>query len=189
MKEEFEALGVEYSRRGALMDEALETLRLAWKGGPVTKRGLNFNADAVEPRPLPDPAPPIWIGGGSDRAIERAAQYGDGWVPYFTVPTNDPVVRRSAVVDMDHFGEKVALLKDRRAELGRTGPFDIAVAPPYRPQEPGAANAQRFLEEVDQLAEHGVNWIWTSVPARSLEFYLEIVRWFGEEIIAPYSKR
>jgi len=189
MAEEFEALGVEFRERGALMDEAIETIRLAWQGGAVTRQGLHFNAPGVEPRPVPDPAPPIWVGGGSDRAIERAARHGDGWVPYFTVPTNDPVVRRSAVVDMDHFAEKAKRLRELRSEMGRIGPFDLVVAPPFRPQEPSSANAERFLEEVDQLAEHGVNWIWTSVPARTLESYLEIVDWFGGDIVAEWNKR
>ena len=105
------------------------------------------------------------------------------------MPTYDPVVRRSAVVDMDHFGEKLARLHDLRGEMGKTGPFDLSVAPPFRPQEASSANARRFLEEVDELAGHGVNWIWTSVPARTLESYLDIVRWFGEEVIAAYNKR
>jgi alkanesulfonate monooxygenase SsuD/methylene tetrahydromethanopterin reductase-like flavin-dependent oxidoreductase (luciferase family) len=170
-------------------DEALETIRLAWQGGAVVKQGRHFNAVGNEPRPIPTPPPPIWIGGGSDRAIERAARWGDGWVPYFTVPTNDPVVRRSAVVSMDHFGEKAARLRAMREEMGRTGPFDFAVAPPFRPQEASQANAQRFLDEVHELAGHGVNWIWTSVPARSLESYLEIVRWLGEDVIGAYNRR
>jgi probable F420-dependent oxidoreductase len=187
-QEEFDALGADYAARGALTDEALETIRLAWAGGPVAKQGRHFNAPGNEPRPVPNPAPPIWIGGGSDRALERAARWGDGWVPYFTVPTNDPQVRRSAVVSMEHFGEKAARLRELRAEMGRTGAFDLAVAPPYRPQEPSPANARRFLDEVSELAAHGVNWIWTSVPARSLEAYLDIVRWFGEEVIAVYNR-
>ena len=188
MKEEFEALGVNHKERGALMDEALEVIRMAWAGGSVKKQGRHFNAIGNEPRPVPDPAPPIWIGGGSDKAIERAARHGDGWVPYFTVPTNDPVVRRSAVVDMDHFGEKLARLHELREEMGKTGPFDLAVAPPFRPQEPSEANARRFLEEVGELESRGVNWIWTSVPARSLESYLDIVRWFGEDIVSAHAK-
>ena len=106
-QEEFAALGVPYAERGALADEALETLREIWAGGAVVRQGRHFNAPGNESRPLPSPAPPIWVGGGSDRALERAAQHGDGWVPYFTVPTNDPVIRRSAVTDMAHFGEKV----------------------------------------------------------------------------------
>ncbi|MCB2074021.1 MAG: TIGR03619 family F420-dependent LLM class oxidoreductase [Novosphingobium sp.] len=189
MQEEFDALGVSHRERGALTDEALEVIRLAWAGGSVEKRGRHFNAVGNEPRPIPGSPPPIWVGGGSDKALERAARWGDGWVPYFTVPTNDPVVRRSAVVDMDHFGEKLARLHDLRGEMGKTGPFDLSVAPPFRPQEASSANARRFLEEVDELAGHGVNWIWTSVPARTLESYLDIVRWFGEEVIAAYNKR
>lgn len=188
MKEEFDALGVSHKERGALTDEALEVIRLAWKGGAVAKEGRHFNAVGNEPRPVPNPPPPIWVGGGSDKALERAARWGDGWVPYFTVPTNDPVIRQSAVVDMDHFGEKVSKLREMREAMGRTGPFDLAVAPPFRPQEASRANAERFLGEVDELAGHGVNWIWTSVPAHSLESYLDIVRWFGEDVIGAWNK-
>lgn len=188
MKEEFDALGVDHARRGALTDEAIEVIRMAWRGGPVAVDGMNFKAIGNEPRPVPAVPPPIWVGGGSDRAVERAARLGDGWVPYFSVPTNDPVVRRSAVVDMAHFGEKVARLGELRAQYGRTGPFDLAVAPPFRPSRPDRESAERFTAEMEELAGQGVNLIWTSVPARSIESYLEIVQWFGEEIIAPYRR-
>jgi probable F420-dependent oxidoreductase len=189
MKEEFDALGVSFEERGSLADEALETLRAIWAGGAVAKQGRHFHAVGNEPRPVPSPPPPIWVGGGSDRALERAARWGDGWVPYFTVPTNDPVVRRSAVVSMEHFGEKVARLAELREKLGRAGPFDLAVAPPFRPKEASPANAERFLGEVEELAAHGVNWIWTSLPAPSIDAYRDIVAWFGEEVIAAWNRR
>lgn len=186
-KEEFDALGVSYRERGALTDEALETIRLAWKGGAVVKQGRYFNAVGNEPRPIPSPPPPIWVGGGSDKAVERAARYGDGWVPYFSVPTNDPVVKKSAVVSMNHFGEKVRRLRELREEMGKTGPFDLAVAPPFRPKEASSSNAQRFREEVQELELHGVNWIWTSLPGPNLEAYVDIVQWFGEDIVGGYQ--
>lgn len=188
MVEEFEALGVPYRQRGRLTDEALEVIRLAWTGEEVVYQGHHFNAPGNQARPAPTPPPPVWVGGGSDKALERAARWGDGWVPYFAVPTNDPVVRRSAVVSMDHFGEKVARLHDLRAGMGRTGPFDLSVAPPFRPQEAGPANARRFLDEVAELQAHGVNWIWTSLPAPSLEAYLDMVAWFGEDIVALHNR-
>lgn len=188
-REEFEALGVAYEERGALMDEAIETIRLAWAGGEVVKKGRHFNAVGNEPRPIPLPAPPIWVGGGSDKALERAARAGDGWAPYFTMPTNDPTVRKSAIVSMDHFAEKMTRLRELREGFGRTGPFDLAVAPPFRPAVASRANAERFLDETRQLAEHGVNWIWTTLPhSSSLEEYLDLVAWFSEEIITPYNK-
>ena len=187
-REEFEALGVRYEERGALMDEALETIRLAWAGGEVVKQGRHFNAVGNEPRPVPTSPPPIWVGGGSDKAIERAARAGDGWAPYFVMETNDPTVRKSAVVSMDHFAGKVARLCEQREKLGRTGRFDLAVAPPFRPQAADRASAQRYLDEVGQLAEHGVNWVWSPLPAPSLAAYLDFVAWFGEEIITPFNR-
>ncbi|MEO6716332.1 MAG: TIGR03619 family F420-dependent LLM class oxidoreductase [Novosphingobium sp.] len=188
-QEEFEALGVSYTERGALADEALETIRQVWAGGEVVKRGRHFNATGNESRPVPSPAPPIWVGGGSDLALERAARFGDGWVPYFTVPTNDPVVRRSAVTDMAHFGEKVARLHELRAAMGKSGPFDLSVAPPFRPKEMTKAAAQRFLGEVAELEAHGVNWIWTSLPATSQEEYSDFVAWFGEDVVGAYRAK
>lgn len=186
MAEEFEALGAPYCERGRLMDEAIEVMRMAWTGEEVRYQGRHFNAPGVQARPAPATPPPVWVGGGSDKAIERAARIGDGWVPYFAVPTNDPVVRKSAVVDMAHFAEKTVRLHEMRAAHGRTGPFDLAVAPPFRPREATRENAERFLGEVSELAGHGVNWIWTSVPATSLEAYLDIVAWFGEEVVGGW---
>lgn len=187
MKAEFDALGVDFHERGKLTDEALETIRLAWSGGTVVKDGLHFTATGVEPRPIPSPSPPIWVGGGSDKAVERAARFGDGWAPFFSVPTNDPDVMRSSVVSLEHFGEKIARLRSLRSKMGRSGPFDISVAPSFRPAEANASNAERFLEEVSQLEEQGANWIWTSLPSSTLEKYLELVEWFGKDIIAKYN--
>jgi len=179
-REEFAALGVRYEERAALTDEAIETIRMAWAGGSVVKRGRHFDAIGNEPRPIPAPPPPIWVGGGSDKAVERAARLGDGWAPFFTVPTTDEAVMRSAVVSMEHFAAKARRLKELRDQGGRTGPFDIAVAPPFRPGEMTPANARRFQDEVAQLEASGATWIWTSLPARSLSHYLELVAWFGE---------
>ena len=54
-RQEFQALGVPFDRRGALTDR--------------------FLAD------LPDGHPPIWVGGHSRAAIRRAARYADAWHP------------------------------------------------------------------------------------------------------------
>ena len=188
-KEEFDALGVPFNERGPLTDEALETIRLAWRGGAVVKKGRHFEAVGNEPRPIPDPAPPIWVGGGSDKALARAARWGDGWAPYFSVPTSDPVVRKSAVVSAEHFGEKVTALRAMRAQMGRSQPFDVAVAPLFRPRTPDRASATRFLDEMHELVSRGASWIWTSLPGASLEAYVDIVSWFGEEIISAYRRQ
>ena len=184
---EFDALGVPHAERGALTDEALETIELAWKGGPVVKRGRHFDAVGNEPRPCPSLPPPVWIGGGSDRAVERAARWGDGWLPYFSVPAHDPRARESAVVSMEQFREKVDRLRELRQRLGRTGPFDLAVKSPCPPHAATKAEAGEFLEQTHRLREHGATWIWTPLPAPSRAAFLENVAWFGEEIIASFE--
>lgn len=184
---EFEALGVSWRERGKLTDEALETIRLAWAGGPVVKKGLHFNAPGNEPRPVPSPIPPIWVGGASDRALDRAARWGDGWIPYFTVSTNDTVVMRSSIASMHQFAGKIGRLRAAREELGRSRPFDIAPGSPFRPTTCTAADAEKFREMARQIADCGANWIWTPLPAPSRAAWLDNVAWFGEEVIALFN--
>jgi probable F420-dependent oxidoreductase len=84
MKEEFDALGVDYSRRGTMTDESLEAVRrllteedCAFEGGHYAFRGISFQPKALQPHL------PIWVGGEGRPARQRAGRYGDAWFPYF----------------------------------------------------------------------------------------------------------
>jgi probable F420-dependent oxidoreductase len=184
---EFEALGAAFKQRGALTDEALETIQSIWTGGAVVKRGRYFNAPGNEARPVPQPAPPIWIGGASDKAVERAARWGEGWIPHFSVPTNDPVVMQSSMVSMDDFARKIARLQELRAQFGRSGQFNIAPGSLFRPKTTTRSDAEQFLDGVRRMQESGATMIWTPLPAPSRAAYLENVAWFGEEVVAAFS--
>lgn len=186
-KSEFDALGADFNERGALTDEALETIELAWKGGAVVRQGRGFNAIGNEPRPVPAPSPPIWIGGSSDKALERAAHRGDGWIPYFSVPTNDPVVMRSSIVSIDQFAGRIEQLKETRETLGRTGPFDIAPGSPFRPKTTHASDAAQLLDAARQVKACGANWIWTPLPAPNRAAFLENLAWLGSEVISALA--
>jgi probable F420-dependent oxidoreductase len=183
-KAEFEALGVPFHERGALTDEAMETIRLAWKGGRVVKQGRRFNAVGNEPRPVPDPAPPIWVGGAAGRSLERAARWGDGWIPYFTVPTADAGVQAAAMTSIADFGDKVRRLMALREQYGRTEPFDVAPRSPVHPTKLDRSEAERLLDAAEQLRERGATWTWTPLPAPSRAGYIESLAWYGEEVIA-----
>jgi probable F420-dependent oxidoreductase len=183
-KGEFEALGVDFHQRGALTDEALEVLRLAWGGGVVVKQGRNFNAAGNEPRPAPDPQPTVWIGGSSDKAMERAILWGDGWSPFFSRPTQTKVNRETGIQSVAHLGEKIKVLHERRAKLGKTGPFDVAIDPNRRSTANTGDEADRFLEVVGELAAVGVNWVVVDPRHHDRAAWLEHVQWFGEEVIA-----
>ncbi len=183
-KAEFEALGVDFHMRGKLFDEALETIRLAWKGGSVIKEGINFNAPGNEPRPAPDPQPLIWIGGGSDKAVQRAAQWGDGWCPFFAAPSQSKLNRESAVQSVEHLKEKIGMLRAQRAKLGKSSSFDVTIGSRVKPDFRSRASADAYIEAVNELAEAGVTWSTIEPPHPSRQAYLDNIRWFGEEVIA-----
>lgn len=84
---EYEAFGLDFSRRGALQDEALETLLAAWTGEPFTYRGRTVQ---VTPRPGSRPHPPLFVGGSSRPAARRAARLG---LPMF-LPAHLPELAR-----------------------------------------------------------------------------------------------
>lgn len=183
-KGEFEALGVDFHKRGALMDEALETIRLAWAGGVVVKEGRNFNARGNEPRPVPNPTPPIWIGGASDKAVERAARAGDGWCPFFADPRQSKINQESAVKSIEHLGQRIQQIRDMREQLGRSGPFDIQIGPRGQLVFGDAGKLQQYIDIVGELAEVGVTWTNVQPPHPSRQAYIEHVQWFGEEVIS-----
>ncbi len=82
-REEFEVLGVPFEKRGAVADEVLEALLELWTKDEASYRGrfVHFENVQTGPRPVREPHPPIWVGGGSDAALKRAARFGDAWHP------------------------------------------------------------------------------------------------------------
>ncbi|RFU83815.1 LLM class flavin-dependent oxidoreductase [Streptomyces triticagri] len=76
-REEYEAFGVDWHRRGKLQDELLRTLLAAWTGEPFEHRGRTVR---VTPRPFTDPHPLLLVGGSSRAAARRAARFG---LPFF----------------------------------------------------------------------------------------------------------
>jgi len=79
-RDEFEFLGAEFEGRGRRADESIRVMRALWKGERDFE-GLSWSWHDATSEPLPSPAPEIWVGGSSDRAIRRARELGDAWHP------------------------------------------------------------------------------------------------------------
>lgn len=79
---EFTLLGASYARRGARADDALRAIRASWGRRYPSYVGPFYAFDEVEvsPSALRDKIA-IWVSGRSKRALRRALQYGDGWMP------------------------------------------------------------------------------------------------------------
>jgi probable F420-dependent oxidoreductase len=78
-REEYDAVGVDFTKRGAIADEAITALRTVWQPGPVEHHGRFFSFGPVHVEPLPPPVP-IIVGGRSEAARRRAVRLGDGYV-------------------------------------------------------------------------------------------------------------
>ena len=81
LREEFEALGVPFERRGARGDDYIDAMRAAWTGEPVAHRSdfVDWHGFRMLPTPAQSPSLPIVIGGTTDAAIRRVVARGDGW--------------------------------------------------------------------------------------------------------------
>ncbi|MEV6864359.1 TIGR03619 family F420-dependent LLM class oxidoreductase [Streptosporangium subroseum] len=85
-RQEFEALGVPFNRRGAMTDDYLAAVRAHWDQDVAEHHGPFADFTGVHTAPRPDGLP-IWVGGNSDAAMRRAIRYGDAWHPIsFTMP-------------------------------------------------------------------------------------------------------
>src|SRR3954468_1007046 len=80
---EFELLGLDFERRGKVLDESIQVVRAAFEAEYPTVDTASFHlADAgMRPRGPQAGGPPIWVGGSSKPAMRRAAGHGDGWLP------------------------------------------------------------------------------------------------------------
>ncbi|BDX33534.1 LLM class F420-dependent oxidoreductase [Mycobacterium antarcticum] len=80
-REEFEALGVPFERRSARTAEYVAAIRTLWRDDVASFGGefVGFESVRVNPKPVRAAGIPIVLGGNSDAALRRVAEWGDGW--------------------------------------------------------------------------------------------------------------
>ena len=81
MREEVEALGVDFATRGRRADEQLQVLRALWDQDAVDHDGEFFSLRGAVSRPAPAHRIPLLVGGHSLAAARRAGRHGDGLQP------------------------------------------------------------------------------------------------------------
>ncbi|CDM75492.1 Pyrimidine monooxygenase RutA [Mycobacterium marinum] len=84
-REEYEAAGVDFDRRGAVLDQTLEVCQRLWRENEVSfaSAGLNFERIHQMPKPAQPGGVPIWVSGTVNRAVaRRLARFGAGWIPW-----------------------------------------------------------------------------------------------------------
>lgn len=83
MKEEFEALGVPFERRGARANEYIDAMRKLWTEDEPSFDGefVSYERAACNPKPVGEGGVEIVVGGHGPQAARRAGRRGDGFFP------------------------------------------------------------------------------------------------------------
>ncbi|MFG2532337.1 TIGR03619 family F420-dependent LLM class oxidoreductase [Streptomyces sp. NPDC048516] len=178
--EEFDVLGADFERRGAVLDETLDALKVALGPEEFPKfAGERFAFEGLgqAPRPVQTPRPPLWVGGSSPAAVRRAAVRGDGWLPQGD--------RRSELP------AQIGKLRRLRAAAGVEVPVVIgAIAEPLYVGEPGwevgrrtlSGAPERIAESLREYRAMGVDQIQVRFRSRGCDELRDQMAAFGTDV-------
>ncbi len=124
MTEEFAALGIPMSERGALTNECIRVMKELWTNQAPSYHSSRWNFDDLRfsPKPVQQPHIPLWIGGASPGALRRAARLGDGWHPSGLTPEEYAVRRQQVREQAERAGrDPDSLTMSARVEVEATG--------------------------------------------------------------------
>jgi len=181
---EFAAVGAPFADRNDRFDDALRAMRAAWSGEPVAV-ATSGATHTMRPVPAQQPHPPLWIGGNSRRALRRAVELGDGWMPF---PNPGSAAARRRTPELITVAQLAARLDEAHELEAATGHAlrDVMFSPvgvdTYG--TPGW-DAAAFGQVVAELAAVGVTMLSVHFPARSRAEYCDLVAGFGAEVLAP----
>ncbi len=188
LRPEFGALGVPFDERNARTDESLVVLRHLWRGEVVAGDGVGWSARGVrqEPPTVSEPGPPIWIGGNSGIAMQRAAALGDGWSPFPTPAGLSQATKTAEISDVPSLARRVARFRELCSEVGRTEPLDICMGSFHLHDYLwGRTSAARVVDELGEMAALGVTWTAVGLTALTVEAARDQMACVADEIINP----
>jgi probable F420-dependent oxidoreductase len=168
LEDEFDYLGLDFTTRGARTDAAIDAIRRLWTEDVIEVHDGHFDFGPVKfnPKPLQQPSIPIEVGGTSKPALRRAGRLGDGWIEVGSV-------------DFDEFTSRLAIVRQARADSGRTGPFEVTAS--------GAL--AHDLDGYRRLEDAGATRVVTGPPADRAGRLTpaEVIDWakrFADEVIS-----
>jgi probable F420-dependent oxidoreductase len=91
-REEYDAEGIDFARRGELLSDTLAACKVLWRDTPAAldTPTVSFRDVYCEPKPLQAGGVPLWIGGSLHaRNLERLVRWGDAWIPIMGATLGD----------------------------------------------------------------------------------------------------
>ena len=165
LKEEFDALGEDFTRRARQTREYLHIMKAVWRAEPASFSGefLTFSDIHNVPLPVQKPHPPIIFGGESLPALKRVADLGDGWQP--------------GTASLKVLSKSVPQLQALMTERGRDY-ADLSVS-----ALSAAGPLLRKPEVIPQLGELGVRELILFMTAADTQKTLAVIEEFAEKMM------
>ena len=167
LKEEFDMIGVDFSKRGAMADEYMAAMKLLW-----TEERATFEGKYVSFKD-------VGFGGDAPAAQRRVGRFGDGWMPFRTPPEKLPECVDYICSQPEYHGRPLEMFFSVE-QLGVGAQHEILE------DERAAASwkADKVIEQCQWLESLGVTETTLPVPPmEGAETYKEWLQWVGEEII------
>lgn len=187
LRSEFNTLGVDFDARNDLLDEAIDVCTRVWTQDAVAYEGANFRSRAttMRPRPVASPRPPIWVGGNSKRAIRRAVERADGWMPFPNPAAATKALKTPKLESLDELAARIDYARAYAAEIGRNAPLVLCCAPMSLTHfGTGAYDPGAVVDELTALAELGVTWSPVWFPASTRAEWCARAERFATDVLA-----
>ena len=186
MPEEFEGMGADFSARGRVTDEHLELFKALCTEEVAAYAGQHFQISGKTffPKPLQEPHPPIWVGGGTSAAIRRTARFGDGWLP--------------TKLSLAEFESGLQRLRQRCAEGGRrqgsvvaglAHPLFLGTPRPAVPQstdqggrQPLSGAPSEIIDDIRRYRDAGLEYLVVSIASADRNYTVESIKRFAGEV-------
>jgi len=99
-----------------MLEEAVEVMRLLWKGGVKDHHGKHYTVENAQLYTLPEVPPPVLVSGFGPKSIQLAGRIGDGYCGVEPDPEVVGLFRSSGGGDKPaHTGTKVCFMEDEAA--------------------------------------------------------------------------
>jgi F420-dependent oxidoreductase-like protein len=150
-EQEHRELGIDFPRAGErirMLEDAVQVMKALMTEETASFRGRYYSLDqaAYNPKPVQQPHPPIWIGGGGERRmLPLVARHADVWHGFGDVASLE---RKSAILD-------------REAAAAGRDPSEIARSTALSLSEPW----DEVRARIDALADLGFSYLTVSWPS------------------------
>jgi probable F420-dependent oxidoreductase len=150
-KEEFEALGAPFEKRGARCTSYLRVIKRLWTEPEAAYEDefYSLRSSLLYPKPLQKPHPPIHILGQSGAPIKRVAELGDGFFPLDQSPEQMAVIIRELDAELQKRGRKLPDITITASPY--TSGCDLAKVEAYRRAGVDQVVLFQFVEDIAEL--------------------------------------